>query len=118
MYVPVCSLVVSKIADLEGEGGVEAVARAIWGADSIWGNLEVRGWCKNWFFSGFFAIVLFPLVLVLCFLFERQKMMRVSRGIAPLLASSLCCKYMSLSMLSLERSAAVVGVAGEVCHAQ
>jgi uncharacterized protein YceK len=39
----VCSLVVSKIADLEGEGGVEAVARAIWGADSIWGHLEVRG---------------------------------------------------------------------------
>lgn len=38
-----CSLVISKIEQVEAEGGVEAVARAVWGNEGIWGDMQVRG---------------------------------------------------------------------------
>jgi hypothetical protein len=31
----------SKIAEIEAQGGVEALARAIWSGSTIWGDLEV-----------------------------------------------------------------------------
>lgn len=41
-----CSLVLTKIKDIEANGGVEAVGRAMVGGAGIWGDLEVRA-CRS-----------------------------------------------------------------------
>lgn len=38
-----CSLVLTKIEEIEEQGGVEALARALWSGSTIWGELQVRG---------------------------------------------------------------------------
>lgn len=39
---PPCSLVISRIEEIEAQGGVEALARALWSGSTIWGDLQVR----------------------------------------------------------------------------